>query len=826
MSWREPGGFEERLVANFRAEWGERAPVVRLARLLAPATRIEPLLLRNARLHFLPGSGCEIESLLWFSRLVAARGNRDIVFHAGVSRLLANTLQHDAALFEAAIDFIERHTSHWPPEDRLEQTMRLATLRPPADAPERRQDDSLRNGLRDMLQLVADEGDEKRRVRLARSIRQTLATIGSDRLLPCDELHWLRQYTSVRLGTTAETPADASRPALPLPAWIGESKMEPVRHFRCARLAVTVHYDRSADHLVLHIRETSEAGGAGETIPLPTPLPAELHVDCAGTPARWHVIHGDDRLRLPIGSAATSLPIVLTTIDGSRYRLEARLPDDRSPPLPARLLLSHLPEDREQARAIAGWLRRNGIGSELVEEVVAPSARGSGDEPTPALPILRLWTPAAQRRQQVAAGDLDLPAARSALLRLDPAVDLPQPGYAAEKVIDLRGWQNDQAAAIADDSLRQLNNWLSGADREEPPLQADKIDDEVARLFAELDDPATTPPQRLAIGDRLAEIGDPRPGVGVREFVVDEEAAAGDKAVDEAAVLLAELQEAATIPPRRLAIGDRLAEIRDPRRGVGLDSRGVPEIDWVEIPGGEFLYQKGEKRSLPTFYMARYPLTNAQFQAFIDAGAYGDVSQGFVEKIKSLLQAKAGQRGDWWRDLRRPEPQPSRWQQSNRPRTNVDWYEALAFTRWLSQQLGYEVRLPTEEEWERAARGRDGREYPWGNSYESGRANINETWDKTGEWTLGQTTAVGIYPHGASPEGVLDLAGNVWEWCLNNSDHSGKSPSNTSDVPGVLRGGSWDLYADYARAVQRIGFLPDNRRDGWGFRLVSSAPMT
>ncbi|NMQ07713.1 hypothetical protein E4Q08_21970 [Candidatus Accumulibacter phosphatis] len=777
MSWREPGGFEERLVANFRAEWGERAPVVRLARLLAPATRIEPLLLRNARLHFLPGSGCEIESLLWFSRLVAARGNRDIVFHAGVSRLLANTLQHDAALFEAAIDFIERHTSHWPPEDRLEQTMRLATLRPPADAPERRQDDSLRNGLRDMLQLVADEGDEKRRVRLARSIRQTLATIGSDRLLPCDELHWLRQYTSVRLGTTAETPADASRPALPLPAWIGESKKEPVRHFRCARLAVTVHYDRSADHLVLHIRETSEAGGAGETIPLPTPLPAELHVDCAGTPARWHVIHGDDRLRLPIGSAATSLPIVLTTIDGSRYRLEARLPDDRPPPLPVRLLFSHLPEDREQARAIAGWLRRNGIGSELVEEVVAPSARGSGNEPTPALPILRLWTPAAQRRQQAAAGDLDLPAARSALLRLDPAVDLPQPGYAAEKVIDLRGWQNDQAAAIADDFLRQLDHWLAGADAEEPPLPADKIDDEVGRLLAELDDPATTPPRRLAIGDRLAKIG-------------------------------------------------------DPRRGVGLDSRGVPEIDWVEIPGGEFLYQNGEKRSLPTFYMARYPVTNAQFQAFIDAGAYSDVSQGTVNKVGGRRQGNAAQRGDWWRDLRRPEPQPSRWQQSNRPRTNVDLYEALAFTRWLTQQLGYEVRLPTEKEWERAARGRDGREYPWGNSYESGRANIDETahysGDKVGEWFLDQTTAVGVYPHGASPEGVLDLAGNVWEWCLNKYKDPGQIQAGASGEPGVVRGGSWGHGAGVARAVLR-GRLPPRqpaRRLGFPVGVVCPHDLT
>jgi formylglycine-generating enzyme required for sulfatase activity len=228
--------------------------------------------------------------------------------------------------------------------------------------------------------------------------------------------------------------------------------------------------------------------------------------------------------------------------------------------------------------------------------------------------------------------------------------------------------------------------------------------------------------------------------------------------------------------------------------------------------------------------MARYPVTNAQFQAFIDAGAYSDVSQGTVNKVGGRRQGNAAQRGDWWRDLRRPEPQPSRWQQSNRPRTNVDLYEALAFTRWLTQQLGYEVRLPTEKEWERAARGRDGREYPWGNSYESGRANIDETahysGDKVGEWFLDQTTAVGVYPHGASPEGVLDLAGNVWEWCLNKYKDPGQIQAGASGEPGVVRGGSWGHGAGVARAVLRGGYPPGNQRGGWGFRLVSSAPMT
>jgi formylglycine-generating enzyme required for sulfatase activity len=231
----------------------------------------------------------------------------------------------------------------------------------------------------------------------------------------------------------------------------------------------------------------------------------------------------------------------------------------------------------------------------------------------------------------------------------------------------------------------------------------------------------------------------------------------------------------------------------------------LPDIDWVEIPGGDFIYQEGERRSLPTFYMARYPVTNVQYQTFIDAGGYGD------------------QR--WWADLVRPEPDESRWSQGNRPRTNVDWYEAVAFSRWLSAQLGYEVRLPTEEEWERAARGQDGREYPWGAGYQTGYANIDERYSKAGEWSLEQTTAVGGYPHAASAEGVLDLSGNVWEWCLNKYDQPDQGEADTSGDSRVARGGAWILSPDFARGSLRFGDKPLNRYVNWGFRLVSSAPI-
>ncbi len=235
----------------------------------------------------------------------------------------------------------------------------------------------------------------------------------------------------------------------------------------------------------------------------------------------------------------------------------------------------------------------------------------------------------------------------------------------------------------------------------------------------------------------------------------------------------------------------------------------LPDLDWVDIPGGEFRYQQRERRTLGTFRIARYPITNVQYQTFVDAGGYREER--------------------WWQDLRRPEPQPSRWPQGNRPRTNVDWYEAVAFARWLSAQLRYEVRLPTEEEWERAAGGPEGREYPWGAEYESGQANIDETarWgsEKVGGWYLGQTAAVGVYPHGASEEGVLDLSGNVWEWCLNQYDYPETIRPDTSRQMRVLRGGSWDGPAASARASLRFAGPSDYRDDDVGFRLVSSAPI-
>ncbi|MGH8582355.1 MAG: formylglycine-generating enzyme family protein [Gammaproteobacteria bacterium] len=234
----------------------------------------------------------------------------------------------------------------------------------------------------------------------------------------------------------------------------------------------------------------------------------------------------------------------------------------------------------------------------------------------------------------------------------------------------------------------------------------------------------------------------------------------------------------------------------------------VPDIDWVEIGAGPSIYQDGHTRELPAFWISRYPITNDQFQTFIDDGGYGE--------------------DRWWRDLKQPQSEPSRWLQGNRPRTGVDWYEAVAFTRWLSARWNVPegaIRLPTEVEWEKAARGVEGLVYPWGNEYRSGFANIDETVRKDGPWYLEETTAVGLYPHGRSPYGVEDLAGTVWEWCLNKYEQPDVVGTDTSGDSRVLRGGSWGDLSVRARAGGRFGFHPYGRNYFAGFRVVSSVPI-
>jgi formylglycine-generating enzyme required for sulfatase activity len=148
----------------------------------------------------------------------------------------------------------------------------------------------------------------------------------------------------------------------------------------------------------------------------------------------------------------------------------------------------------------------------------------------------------------------------------------------------------------------------------------------------------------------------------------------------------------------------------------------------------------------------------------------------------------------------------------NQPAVDLSWFEAMAYCQWLSAALGYAVRLPTEWEWQQAATGGDpSREYPWG-GWQDARANTIES-------ELGRMTAVGVYPLGASAQGVFDLAGNAWEWCLNQFD------TPAGDARRVVRGSSWNHSHENARCAVRGGGDPGGRNNYLGLRLVCVSPI-
>jgi len=261
-------------------------------------------------------------------------------------------------------------------------------------------------------------------------------------------------------------------------------------------------------------------------------------------------------------------------------------------------------------------------------------------------------------------------------------------------------------------------------------------------------------------------------------------------------------------PPERFRAGHRLAQIGDPRPGVGVTKEGTPDIDWLEIPGGEFVYQAGESyTALPTFYMARYPITVVQYTAFIDAGGYENAcywtNEGWLWRQQQLdtLPMLWG---------------APKWNIPNHPIVGITWYEASAFCAWYASRMGYDadmIRLPSEWEWEKAARGIDGRMYPWGMKYHSGYANINETYAyyHVGNYFLKRTVAVGAFVNDRSPYGNMDMCGNVREWTL----------STYHDIGRVVRGGSWFSNRHQASSVHRNWFYPGVGDHGIGFRMAS-----
>ncbi len=202
---------------------------------------------------------------------------------------------------------------------------------------------------------------------------------------------------------------------------------------------------------------------------------------------------------------------------------------------------------------------------------------------------------------------------------------------------------------------------------------------------------------------------------------------------------------------------------------------------WCAIEGGavelveprevEDIYQTNFV--VESFQLSKYPITNTQYQAFVDA------PDGFKDQTWWDFAPLASH----WRE-RMKEPTAFKVIDPNIPRM-VTWYEAVAFCRWLSYLTGVDINLPTEPQWQRAALGDTKRKYPWGNVLDKNYSNYGNS--------MGKPLAVTSNPAGASPFGVWDMCGNVWEWTL--TDWKGDN-SLLSERSKVTRGGAWYNNAD------------------------------
>jgi len=320
-----------------------------------------------------------------------------------------------------------------------------------------------------------------------------------------------------------------------------------------------------------------------------------------------------------------------------------------------------------------------------------------------------------------------------------------------------------------------------------------------------------------------------------------------------------------------------LGRLGDDRPGVGVLPKDEhlparPSFVWcgpdpnqpgVPFPAGPFEMGGDRKaygsspepfpcaRIVKPYFVSKYPVTVAQYQLFVEARGYeNEALWTSAGRAWRTGEAETKDWPDWLRteygEERFPIAGPRNYrlefQTANHPRVGISWYEALAYCRWLNSAFapealglpggGWKVRLPTDAEWERAARYPDGRQYPWGGEGSKEELSARCNW---GGSDLNQTSAVGLYPRGEAACGAADMAGNVWEWCqsvwcpldeafererYNTVTNAGKD-LDTVLGKRVLRGGSWFIDApDYLRAAHRSRGDPGYRYGSCGFRVV------
>ena len=232
---------------------------------------------------------------------------------------------------------------------------------------------------------------------------------------------------------------------------------------------------------------------------------------------------------------------------------------------------------------------------------------------------------------------------------------------------------------------------------------------------------------------------------------------------------------------------------------------GAEPNDMVLIPAGDFIMGTNNRLpdegpehsvSLPAFYIDRYEVTNLQYKKFIDASNRRSPS--------------------YFRNRTYPEGK------ADHPVTYVSWHDADAYCTWAGK------RLPTDQEWEKAARGTQGNIFPWGNEFDINRANTPMRWQALKK--DGDTTPVGSFPAGASPYGLQDMSGNVWEWTSSwylpypGNHHASE---NYGETYKVLKGGSWWDCSFYkcgisAPSYNRAFFLQGTRNKSFGFRCAKN----
>ena len=238
--------------------------------------------------------------------------------------------------------------------------------------------------------------------------------------------------------------------------------------------------------------------------------------------------------------------------------------------------------------------------------------------------------------------------------------------------------------------------------------------------------------------------------------------------------------------------------------------RIIEQINYplVEVPEGPFLmgtiptglrktdHEEPQRAvTLDTFYIGKYLVTNAQYSQFAEATKY------------QLPQFYADQR------FNAPDC----------PVVGVTWYDTQAFLAWIEKLTGESCRLPSEAEWEKAARGADGREYPWGDRWESSKANTSES-------RIKRLTPVGSYPDAVSVYGCYDMAGNAYEWCTDwfHPETYKHAPAANPQGPirgrrKAIRGGSWVARGQFAaRCANRAAYEPIQAVHNVSFRIVKS----